>query len=66
MTHKIRKGIVEVEGTTYRAFENSFNHTWYVVQGTKASDMIVAKNIVAQSANKALAQWLADITQPTN
>lgn len=57
---KITKGTVTVDGVLYKAFENSFNHLWYVVRGNKSSDPTVAHSIRATSGKKALEQWLKD------
>jgi len=58
---KITKGTVTVDGVLYKAFENSFNHLWYIVRGDKSSDPVEARAIKATSGKKALEQWLATL-----
>ncbi len=59
--HKITKGTVIYAGVLYKAFENSWDHSWYIVQGTTAGSPLVMAGIKAKSAKKALEHWLATV-----
>jgi hypothetical protein len=56
--YKITKGSVKLNGSVYTAFENSFDRSWYIVQGTKSSDPVMETGIKVRSGKKALEQWI--------
>ncbi len=60
MTAQIKDGTVTIDGVLYKAFENSISHRWYIVIGERCTGQIVARNIEAKSATKALKQWIAE------
>jgi hypothetical protein len=57
MNNQIVNGTITIDGVLYKAFENSFSKTWYIVKGDNCMGECVARSIKAKSAREALAIW---------